>query len=112
MKVTLTIPLLNGKTWKVDVTVVGDLAIHRSHKEEGLWSVTHIPTLLTLNAVVPNEARTEKKKLMAWATLVQEGVKKDWLALRKVTAEEIKKDPDRTKGVRDRIRKHCEEQNA
>lgn len=103
----LEIKLLNGKIWKTNSTVVGDLAVHRSYKGQGLWGVTHTPTLLTLNPVIPPNIRKDKLKVMEWAKRIQEGIKKDWLAMRKVTAEELVKDPERTKFVRERIRKHC-----
>ena len=112
MKVTLTIPLLNGETWKVDATVIGDLAIHRARKDERLWSVTHIPTLLTLAPAVPAWVCSDKKKLMKWAVCVQEGVKKDWLAMKKVTAKDINENPERTKGLRFRILDYCAKRNA
>lgn len=103
----LEIKLLNGKMWKTNSTVIGDLAIHRSYKGQGLWSVTHVPTTMTLNSVTPPNIRKDKMKLMEWAKRVQEGVKKDWLAMRKITMEELNKDPERTKFLRERIRNYC-----
>ncbi len=96
----LTIPLQNGETWETEaVAVIGDLAIHPSRKESKKWSVTHIPTLKSLNEVAPRDAT--KTALIKWAGKVQSGaIMVDWL--------ELQQNPHNAdSAVTLRIRKHC-----
>ncbi len=96
----LTIPLQSDETWETEaIAVVGDLAIHPSRKDAKKWSVTHIPTLKSLNEVAPKNAT--KVALIKWAGKVQSGaIMVDWLELQQ---NPLKADSS----VRERIRKHC-----
>lgn len=103
----LNLKLLNGETVPVEATIVGDLALHRAVKEDRKFSVTHVPTLLVINAVVPGEIKDDETKLLKWMRLVQEGVKKDWMLLRKLSHEDAAKNPDAGKVMRERVRNYC-----
>lgn len=103
----LTIPLHNGDKWEVEATVVGDLALYESRKEPGKFSVTHVPTLLCIDSVVPNKVRGDDRKLCKWMRVVQEGVVRDWNQLRKDTPESMRKDPDLHMAARQRVRDFC-----
>lgn len=105
MKITIT--LLNKKEWEVDATVVGDLAIHRRRVDESTWTITHIPTKLSMFSVLPKHITKDKKKLVEWAKRVQDEKKKDWLAMRKFKGDEVLSDPKPTHELRGRIRAHC-----
>ena len=105
----LTIPLLNGEKHEAEATIVGDLAIHQDYKDPNLWSVTHVPTLMTFKKAVPKETLRSRTKLIKWCKAVQEikELKKDWMAMRKFQAAEVLKNPEPTRGIRDRIRTTC-----
>lgn len=107
MKKKLAIKLLNGDVWEVEAEIVGDLGLHPGRSDPKALSVTHIPTLMSFNKVIPNEIKRTKKALLAWMKKVQEGLPKDWLAMRKFDAEQVRVDPEKTKTIRARIREHC-----
>jgi hypothetical protein len=110
---SITIPLLDGTPWKVDALVIGDLALHPSRKKPGHWSVTHVPTMMHVNKAIPRGIdQTDDKALARWMRLVQEDLKKDWAALRKITAEEVRENPKKSHALRARIRKHLMETKA
>jgi hypothetical protein len=105
--VKLTIPLGSGETWKVEkAEQVGDLAVHKTRNDKE-WTVTHIPTSLGLSSAIPEEYKSNKKLLLLWASTIQSALKKDWLMMRKFSHNDIIKNPDRTKAVRDRVRAMC-----
>lgn len=79
----LSIPLLNGETWKVRAKVVGDLALHRMRIDGKQWSVTHVPTLLSFTAAVPREVRGDRGRLLQWMAAAQHpAMKLHWDMLR------------------------------
>lgn len=107
VKQKLEIPLLDGSIWSVDADVIGDLAVHAARKAPKELSVTHVPTLLSFRDAVPIEVLGNRAKLKKWMATVQEGLKKDWLAMKKFNAVDVRKHPDLTAKVRERIRTHC-----
>jgi hypothetical protein len=68
---------------------------------------------MSFNKVVPPELtanlgqKLQRTQLLVWMKKVQEGLLKDWLAMRKFTAQDVKDHPEHTVKVRERIRKHC-----
>lgn len=109
----LTIPLLNGETWTVDAQIVGDLALHKARRplpKGSIWSVTHVPTLLTFIGAIPlSIQKATKPTILAWMKKVQAepSLAKDWLAMRKFDREQVMKEPEFTHAVRSRIREYC-----
>lgn len=109
-KKEIEIGLLNGATWKTEAEVIGDLAVHPSRTEGNkFFSVTHLPTTMSMNKVVPKDLRTNKSKLVLWVKKVQNAKKvaKDWVAMRSLTKADVLTDPEASKLVRERIRAHC-----
>lgn len=104
-KIKLLIPLSNHEIWEVEAMAVGDLALHKSRKDPNKNSVTHIPTLTRVDAV-PKEISSQRH-YFDWMRNVQHGMQKDWLAMRKVTPQEVRTDPLRTKFIRERLGAHC-----
>lgn len=101
---TLDIPLLDGGSWTVEVLAkVGDLAVHVTKSADG-FTVTHLPTLLGLSSIIPEKYRDNDALLTKWAEAIQKKCQKDWLAMRKFKHDDVMKDPERTKAVRERVR--------
>lgn len=103
----LTLRIKDGSVVNVDATVVGDLALHRAVLDDRKYSVTHVPTGLVINAAVPEKIRDDVPRLLKWMRLVQDGVKKDWTLMRKISHENAVENPDVTRVIRDRIKTHC-----
>ena len=105
MKADLAIKVQGSdEIWQVKgAEVVGDLAIHETRKKDGL-TITHIPTLLGFASIIPPEMKKSKPKLKKWAAAIQLNLKKDWLAMKKFTGDDVLANPERTKSVRGRIR--------
>lgn len=110
----LSIPLKTGEVYETEAEIVGDLALHPARLDALDLAMTHVPTLLSFRDAVPpaiagtwTDSKARRKKLLGWMAEVQKSMPKDWLALRRITAESVRKDPDYSASLRTRIRNHC-----
>lgn len=110
MRKILEIPLLNGASWKVEAEIIGDLAVHEQFGSPEDWSVTHVPTLMTLKAAAPPALLKggNGAGLCRWAETVQKSRVKEWAALRKLKASDVATQPEKSKKLRGIIRDHCQ----
>jgi hypothetical protein len=60
-----------------------------------------------MQQVIPEHLTKDKKRLLDWAKRVQDGLKKDWLAMSKLNREEVMATPKFSHDLRGRIRAHC-----
>lgn len=96
----------NGRRLVVVAEIVGDLALHGS--ERSGFAVTHVPTKTSLSGAIPTAVK-KRAAVLAWMAAVQKKLRKDWTEMRKASHAEIATDPERSRAIRDRIRKVCEE---
>lgn len=92
---------------ELDAYIIGDLALHASRMDKKKWTVTHVPTSMSFKSVVPSAILEDKDHALLWMDKVQGELKKDWLAMRKFSRDDIIKSPEHTRGIRERIRNHC-----
>jgi hypothetical protein len=108
MKEMLTIPMLNGDTYDVEVEIVGDLALHHGRlQNKDKWYVTHVPTLLSMEEAIPKNIKRGRTVMLKWMGKVQKGIADDWITARRYSAGNIQNYPEESKDVRDRIKAHC-----
>lgn len=98
---------LDGENWITEAYIVDDLALHLSKTEPKRWVVTHVPTQMGFTKVVPPELLKSRIKMVKWMGIVQKHLLKDWMAMKKFSRADVLNNPERTEGIRARIREHC-----
>jgi len=106
VKKKLKIKLHNGNTWTVEAEIIGSLGVHPMRLREDHFTITHVPTTLSFNSVLPETFKTDRGALIKLAGILMKSLpKKDWAALDKLTYEDVMERPKSNHALRDKLRK-------
>lgn len=91
MPATITLTLHDAESLTVSANIVGDLAIHRQARrlESGEpelgpgWSITHIPSGLKIDTIIPAGTERTKRDTLAFAQRCVNECADDWATVRR-----------------------------